>query len=70
MGFRSHVLDRRALENYFTDAAVKAVDPTGAALGPFDKPNKRAKDLNGSIALHMSRQDLESTDLGQFLASL
>lgn len=70
LGFKSHVLERRALENYFTDAAVKATTPSANALGAFDKPAKKDKDRNGAVALHMSKHDLDSTDLGQFLASL
>jgi ABC-type Mn2+/Zn2+ transport system ATPase subunit len=70
LGFAAHVLERRALENYFTDAAVKAVMPANSALGHYDKANKNDKARNGSIAMHISRQDLDPTDLGVFLKSL
>jgi energy-coupling factor transporter ATP-binding protein EcfA2 len=66
-----HVLDRRALENYFTDAAVKAVlGPTLAALAHYDKPPKNWKVDNWRIAQEMTRVDIATTDLGTFLDSL
>jgi hypothetical protein len=72
---RRHVLERRATENYFTDAAVKA------AMGPKYKALGKHEDLrlavpswsksdNWRIARRMSKADLESTDLGKFIHSI
>jgi ABC-type cobalamin/Fe3+-siderophores transport system ATPase subunit len=74
-GIRCHVLDRRATENYFPDRAVKVVKGASfTALTPFQhlktSPNGWAKDENWRIAGAMSRAELDSTDLGQFLESL
>ena len=75
LGFTTHVLDRRALENYLTDPAVKAVK--GAkyqALDEFDalkdRPMPWGKNENWRIAAEMQKSDLDGTDLGQFLESL
>jgi ABC-type branched-subunit amino acid transport system ATPase component len=69
------VLDRRALENYFTDRAVKQSRGTSnSALGPYDQlkqsPNGWAKPDNWRIAREMTKPELDATDLGQFLASI
>jgi hypothetical protein len=64
-------LERRALENYFTDAAVKAVVGSGeSALSEYDQPPRHWKVDNWRIAQAMRRSDIETTDLGRFLASL
>jgi hypothetical protein len=75
MGIPCHVLERRATENYLTDAAVKNVK--GAkyrAPGPYehlnDLPLPWSKADNWRIAGKMSISDLEGTDLGAFLAAL
>lgn len=75
LGFRTHVLERRALENYFTDSAVKAVKGDRyRALGEFESLGAATpgwgKSENWRIAAEMTRDDLEVTDLGRFLASL
>jgi len=75
LGFTVHVLERRALENYFTDAAVKQVkgDKYGA-LGEYERLRDVelgwAKNESWRIASKMERQDLDVTDLGVFLADL
>lgn len=74
-GIQCHVLARRATENYFTEAAIQSVEgETARALGPFEKPdqrqNKWQKGRNWLIAQGMSRDDVDATDLGQFLAKL
>jgi ABC-type cobalamin/Fe3+-siderophores transport system ATPase subunit len=67
----STVLDRRSIENYFTEAAVKAVlGPAVSALGHFDRAPNNWKVDNWRIAQEMQRADLEATDLGVFLDSL
>lgn len=70
-----HVLKLRAIENYLTDAAVKSVlGPKYQALGPYEKLEEAklgwSKSDNWRIARLMKRSDVESTDLGQFLAKL
>jgi energy-coupling factor transporter ATP-binding protein EcfA2 len=66
-----HVLDRRALENYFTEAAVKTVlGLHEAALAHYEKPRKSWKVDNWRIAQEMQKADIEATDLGRFLDSL
>jgi predicted ATPase len=70
-----HVLQRRAIENYFTDGAIKEEKGQKySALGPFEKlENSKlpwAKAENWRIAKHMSLKDLENTDLLDFLKTL
>ncbi|MCH7999656.1 MAG: AAA family ATPase, partial [Chloroflexi bacterium] len=74
-GVRCHVLERRAIENYFTDAAVRRVKGGNyKALEPYqalrDAELGWAKSENWRIAREMSLDDLEGTDLGKFLNSL
>ncbi len=75
LGFAVHVLRRRALENYFTDTAVKAVKgPKYRALGEFEVLSaadpRWGKNENWRIAAEMTRQDLDVTDIGTFLLEL
>jgi hypothetical protein len=70
-----HVLERRAIENYLTDQAVKqAKSDKYRALGHFDVLRDAspawAKGENWRIARLMSKNDLKDTDLGTFLESL
>jgi hypothetical protein len=70
LGIDGHVLERRALENYLTDAAVKrAFGNSVSALDPYEKKGW-PKVNNWRIALEMSKADLDATDLGQFLGRL
>lgn len=70
-----YVLDHRAIENYFSDRAVKKVkgDKYGA-LHPWqalkDANPAWAKEENWRIAREMTREEIDQTDLGRFLASL
>ncbi len=75
LGFSVHVLERRALENYLTDAAVKLVKGNRySALGHHDLLRDHdpawGKQENWRIAAEMTRLDLDATDLGSFLESL
>ena len=75
IGIPCHVLNRRAIENYFTDRAVKAIKGEKyQALDPYQKrgdaPLAWAKEENWRIAREMRPEELQSTDLGQFLQSL
>jgi hypothetical protein len=70
-----HVLERRATENYFTEAAVKAIKGNNyRALTHFEKLGMQSpswtKDENWRIARAMKVEELENTDLGRFLRSL
>ena len=62
----------RGIENYFPDNAIKAeLGPKYSTLGPFGSPkNGWVKANNWRIARHMTRSDLQGTDLGQFLEAL
>ncbi len=75
LALRCHVLERRAIENYLSDAAVRAVKGDKYVnLDPYQKlseaPQAWSKDENWRIAREMARDDLDSTDLGRFLQSL
>jgi hypothetical protein len=75
LGFTIHVLDRRAMENYFTDAAVKEVKGAAyRALGEFEALSSAdprwGKNENWRIAAEMTRDDLDASDLGAFLSTL
>ena len=74
-GINCHILRRRAIENYFTDDAVKRVKGDKySALGEFealkDAQQPWAKAGNWRIAREMHKEDLDATDLGDFLSSL
>lgn len=74
LGIPCHVLERRATENYLTQAAVQSVrGANGKALDAFDgldPKNGWSKADNWRMARAMSRADLDVTDLGRFLAGL
>lgn len=73
-----HILELRAMENYFTQKAIDKTFPNRRyhALKPYDRlkdlPATRrwSKDQNWKIARNLSMAELMQTDLGQFLASL
>lgn len=72
---RCHVLSRWATENYLSDRAVKLVKGDDyRALEPYELlkalPRPWAKSENWRIAEFMTVEELRSTDLGDFLASL
>ncbi len=70
-----HILERRAIENYFPDSAVKQVfGPKYRGLQPYEaltdvSPSWGKRD-NWKIARAMTQTELDATDLGQFLARL
>jgi len=71
-----HVLDRRAIENYFAERAIREVFPNHPyrALAPYE-PLKSLqphwpKKHNWRIAQAMQKREFENTDLGKFLDSL
>jgi hypothetical protein len=70
-----HVLHRRAFDNYLTDAAIgKSVRGDSRALGAFEKLVGEepgwGKSRVPEIAYQMQWEDVENTDLGQFLQRL
>jgi len=74
-GVQCHVLTRRAFENYLPDEAVRSVSPRSRELAPYEKLSNLGglawhKSENWRIALEMTREDLEGTDLGAFLEQL
>jgi hypothetical protein len=73
-GITCKVLDRRAIENYFSDEAVKALmGPKYRALGPFERfqslSPRWGKSDNWRIARQMSISDLDP-ELRRFLEGL
>ncbi len=74
-GVDCHVLVRRAIENYFPKHAVReALGDSFDSLGPYDKPAESTKPWgkqnNWRIADMMTREDIEETDLGEFLCRI
>jgi predicted ATPase len=75
VGITCRVLERRALENYFVDRAVKEVKGEKyRELGPYERLEDTeypwAKDENWRIAGAMLSEELEGTDLHSFLETL
>jgi len=75
VGINCHVLALRALENYLPERAIQIVK--GAkyrALTPYERLKDAnptwAKSENWRIAREVTRDELDVTDLGQFLRSL
>ena len=69
IGINCHILERRAIENYFTTSAVqKVMGEKYSALQPYevlkDATPAWAKRDNWRIAREMTRGELEPTDLG------
>lgn len=70
------VLDRRALENYLPERAIRLVKNSDKyrALGPYEKLKDAdpawSKDENWRIARLMTKDELSGTDLGAFLEAL
>lgn len=75
LGIQCLVLERRAMDNYLTDAAIKQVKGEKySALGHFDELKRATyawgKHENWRIASEMTLDDIKDTDLGQFLRQL
>jgi energy-coupling factor transporter ATP-binding protein EcfA2 len=75
LGFRVHVLERRAFENYLSDQAIKAIKGQSyRALQPYERlidvNPSWGKAENWRIARAMTEAELSGTDLGSFLAQL
>lgn len=70
-----HVLERRAMENYWSEPAIQKIKGIKyGALLAYQKlesvPQPWAKSENWLIAREMTMEDLNQTDLGAFLAAL
>jgi len=70
-----HILERRAIENYFSDRAVKEIKSEKyRALTPYEKLKEASpswgKPENWRIAREMNLEEINDTDLGKFLQSL
>lgn len=75
LNIRAMATQRRALENYFPDRAVKAAfSPSYKALGEFQARSEVnpiwAKADNWRIAREMTGEELLATDVGEFLRTL
>jgi ABC-type cobalamin/Fe3+-siderophores transport system ATPase subunit len=75
LNIRSHVLERRAIENYLPEHAIKAVKSDKyRALGHYELLKNVdpawGKEENWKIARLMTKEDLSGTDLGAFLEEL
>lgn len=75
VGIDCHVLNRRSTENYLSDSAIKKIKgPTHSALGECQELGaafaKWGKSENWRIAREMTRDELDATDLGEFLRAL
>ena len=75
LGYNICMLELRATENYFTDAAIKSVlGPKFNALENYQKLNdiqpSWSKSDNWKIASEMHLDDFINTDLGKFLSSI
>jgi len=75
VGINCHVLERRAIENYLSDRALKIIKGDKyRALEPYEKLEDVSpswgKQENWRIAREMTQEELDSTDLGMFLNNL
>jgi ABC-type cobalamin/Fe3+-siderophores transport system ATPase subunit len=74
LNIRGLVLERRALENYFTLPAISRVyGDSCRALAPYEKKGGQQdwpKAGNWRIAAEMTKADLNKTDLGRFLEAM
>lgn len=75
IGFKIHLTERRAIENYFTTEAVQSVcGQTYRALQPYERLRDCSpcwsKSSDGEIARNMSWDDIKDTDIGHFISQL
>ena len=75
VGIQCHVLELRAIENYLSEQAIQRVKgPKYRALDHYESLRDLefgwAKEENWRIAREMTREEVDQTDLGMFLASL
>lgn len=75
VGITALVTERRAIENYLTDAALKAAfGPSFRSLAAFERLKDAtvgwSKAMNWRAAREMTEAEILSTDVGQFLATI
>lgn len=75
LGMRVCVTKFRAIESYFSDSAVKvALGNSYSALQPYQRlseaPHAWSKRDNWRIARELTRNEIENSDVGEFLAAL
>lgn len=75
LDFQAQASERRAIENYFTERAIKRVrGENSRALDHYEKLNSSeenwSKSENWRIARFMEIDDIKNTDLGKFLLEL
>lgn len=72
VGINLHVLDRRSLENYFTQGALDRAFRPGqySQMGPYDPAPTWNKNDNWRIAREMTQAETDATDLGAFLSTV
>jgi len=75
VGIHCHILEYRAIENYLSERAVKYVKGEKyRSLKPYEKLETLTpgwgKQENWRIAREMTREELDQTDLGEFLNNL
>jgi hypothetical protein len=75
IGFDVCLTERRAIENYFPDYAVKAAfGPSFSQLSSYELLSEHAngwsKSESWKIAHHVTKEDLLATDIGQFLSRI
>jgi len=76
LGYSAMATKRRAVENYFTERAVKAAfGQNASAIGPYDNPKTVSghgwtKNTAYKIAEEIQPGEIEATDLGEFLLAL
>jgi len=70
LGIKAVASERRAIENYFTDQAIKKVcGESYNALDPYERANW-PKEKNWIIAHNMDFEEIKDTDLGRFLQEI
>ena len=71
IGIRAHILERRALENYFPQRAIDSALGSGhPELGEFGAHLSWAKQDNWRISNELLEAELLNTDLGSFLQTV
>lgn len=75
LGFKYCATNYRAIENYFSEEAIKSVfGPDYSSLAPYEKLSDHVKPWgksdNWRIARAMDLSDIEETDVGKFLRSI
>ena len=75
VGIKCHILERRAIENYFSERAIQAVKGEQyRAIEPYQRLKDTSpcwsKEENWRIAREMTKEEFEDTDLGKFLLDL